>query len=154
MIQDIIAKLQRETVTLQAVLVPYYEDLDNAEVRIKLKGKTIGEANKEHGSWFFTYNVKRRELEALSNWYEAKVAAARGRLFKKFTENFSIELSDRAKDKYIDKEAEYLTVYEDYLTVKELEEAYKAVVEAFEQRGYSLRNITDLRVAGLDDTLL
>lgn len=139
---------------LPSILAPYMDDIDQAKDRLRLKGKTIGEANKEQGSWLLHYDARRKELEVLHKYMEAQVAKVRGQLFRKFTENFSIDLSDRAKDKYIDKEPEYLKVYEVMLTVEEITEAFKSIVDAFIQRGYSLKNLTELRINALDESML
>jgi hypothetical protein len=47
-----------------------------------------------------------------------------------------------------------LNVYQVLLTVEELQKKYTSVVEAFQARGYALRNITSIRVASMEDVVL
>lgn len=114
----------------------------------------IEEALKEQAAWPIFYDEKRRELNTLVKYLDSKVNAVRGRLTRAYTENYSRELSDRLKDKYIDNEDEYLSMNEIYLEIYEIAEKYEAVVEAFKVRGFALRDITQLRIAQMHQGVL
>ena len=94
------------------------------------------------------------ELKTLVDFVDNQVQRTRGRLFRNFTENFQRDLSDRAKDKYIDGEQAFLDIYEIYLEVKEVYDQYASVVEALKFRGYALNNITKIRVANMENVIL
>jgi hypothetical protein len=128
--------------------------LDDADAILKIEGKSLERANKENPAWQAYYDQKRIELKTLLEYMEMQVQRTRGRLFKSYTETYPRELSDRAKDKYIDNEEAYLTIYEIYLEVKEMYNRYQAVVDAFTSRGYALNNITKIRVASLEDVMM
>lgn len=139
---------------LVAVLAEYDKHLTELEPRISLKGKTIEAANKEQVAWYLFYDQKRAELDTLAKYMWTRVERERSILLKKYTEVYSKVLSERAKDKYIDKDEEFLVINELYLEVYELHEKYKSVVEAFKARGFALRNIGALRIASLQDGIL
>jgi len=136
---------------LPDILTEYEKMLEPVENNLKIKGKRLEAANVEQPSWQLYYESRRSELYALVKYFDGVVAAERGRLFKKLTENYNRELSDRQKDKYIDNEEAYLKKLEVYLEIKEIYEKYEAVCKAFDSRGYALNNITKIRVASLED---
>lgn len=139
---------------LPDILATYDGELKNSEQDLTMKGKSLENANKENPSLYVYYDQRRLELKTLVDFMDNQVQRSRGRLFKTFTENNNRELSDRAKDKYIDGEQAYLDIYEIYLEVKDLYQQYESVVEAFKLRGYALKNITEIRVASLENVLL
>lgn len=139
---------------LPNVLAEYETALDGVEDILTIKGKTIERANQENPSWQHYYDQKRVELSTIVKYLEGQVARVRGKLFKSYTETYQRELSDRAKDKYVDNEEAYLNMYEVYLEAKEIYDKYQAVCDAFQARGYALNNITRARVADVHDMLL
>lgn len=139
---------------LPTILEEYEKALLDAEANIKITGKGLEQCNKENSTWQHYYNEKRVELKTLCEFLELQVNRVRGKLFKSYTEMNNRELSDRAKDKYIDNEKAYLDLYELYLEVKEMKEKYQSVVDAFTTRGYALNNITKIRVASIEDVIL
>lgn len=139
---------------LPVVLSEYQKQLDDVEAHLILEGKRLEVANKENPTWHHFYDARRVELKTLVDYLECRVQKVRGKLFKTYSEGYSKELSDRAKDKYIDNEPAYLTEYELFLEVRELFQKYEAVVRAFEVRGYALNNITRARVSEVHDVIL
>ncbi len=139
---------------LPDVLVDYEKELVGIEKIIAIEGKLLERANLEQASQQLYYDTKRKELRTVLKFIETQRDKVRARLFKSYTESHSRDLSDRAKDKYIDNEQEFLTIQEIFLEVEELYEKYEAVMEAFKSRGFALRNITDIRVASLENTQL
>lgn len=139
---------------LASVLHEYEAALEGANKILDLDGKTLENANKENPAWQVYYDQKRIELKTLVDYLDMQVQRVRGRLFKSYTEAHQRELTDRAKDKYIDNEDAYLKVYEIYLEVREMYNRYQAIVDGFTTRGYALNNITKIRVASLEDVVL
>lgn len=136
---------------LPKIIEEYENALSDVKEHLIISGKNLEAVNKEQPMWLHYYDYKRIELQTLLKYVEGQVQRVRGRLFKSYTESYQREISDRAKDKYIDNEDAYLNVFGVYLEIKELYEQYCAVVDAFRQRGYSLNNITKIRVANLED---
>ena len=146
--------IKSDITKLPDVLEPFQEDVDLAPDRIKLIGKTLEEANREHASWFLYYSQKRDELKTILDYIDMIVSKKRSQLFKKYTEKMSLSLSDRAKEKYIDGESAYLFAKELYLEVKEMYDKYNSIIKAYEFRGFTLNNITKARVAEINQTVI
>ena len=132
----------------------YQTALDQAEGNIQISGKRIDLANIEQASWLAYYDERRAELRTLDKHFDAQVARVRGRLFRQLTENNARDLSDRAKDKYIDSEPAYLEMYSIYLEIHEMYEQFIAIVDAFKARGFALNNLVKLKVAAVEETVL
>jgi len=139
---------------LPTIFDRYEAALQGYNDNLKIKGKNLEHANREQPSWYSYYDERRIELYTLVKHFEGQLDRVRGKLFKTYTETYSRELSDRAKDKYIDNEESYLNMLEIYLEVKELYNKYEMVVEAFRTRGFALNNITKIRVASLEDVTI
>jgi broad specificity phosphatase PhoE len=139
---------------LPDILATYDNELKNAEQELSIKGKSLEHANRDNPSLYVFYDQRRLELKTLVEFMENQVERTRGRLFRNFTENFNRDLSDRAKNEYINGEQAYLDIYEIYLEVRDLQQQYESVVEAFKLRGYALKNITEIRVAQLENVVL
>lgn len=136
-------------------LIGQYDlQLDQLEGLIEIKGKKLEHANRENPAWQVYYDQKRAELNTLSKYMEADVKRVRGSLYRKYVENSSRDWGDRAIEKLIDNEPEYLAKYELYLEIEELHEKFKSAVEAFKSRGYALNNITKIRVAAIEDAMV
>lgn len=140
---------------LATILGDYSNELSDAEENLKIEGKSLEKANRENASWKYYYKQRLVELTTLTKFFEREVDRVRGKLFKGFSfPNNNLDLSDRAKDKYIDQEQAYLDIHEIYLEVKETRDDFESIVEAFTDRGYALKNITEARIAQLEDVLL
>ena len=136
---------------LPDVMEEYERALDGVDELINIKGKNLEKANREQPAWLIYYDQRRVELRTLDKYFDGRLKKVRGKLFKTMTEKGQRELSDRAKDKYIDNEVAYLNMYEVYLEVNEMYEKYCSVCNTFQQRGFTLNNITKIRVASLED---
>lgn len=139
---------------LPAILSQFDTELIQAAENLELKGKRLDIANRENSTWQNYYDQRKAELGSLLKYMEAQVARTRGRLFKNMSDQNQKDFSDRAKDKFIDAEKSYLDIYELYLEVDEMYNKYKSIVDGFTARGYSLNNITKLRVAAIEDSII
>lgn len=151
---SIISQLGPRYEHLPDILQKYEDEIAAAEDRIRIRGKPLGKANEEQPGWLVYYDSRRIEMKALVKFFEGRVTAVRGKLFRQYTESYSRDLSDRAKDKYIDHDKEYTDVYSVLIEVEELYEKLVAVVEAIKSRGFALRNLTELTVNQLTDYTL
>lgn len=138
---------------LPIILAEYEKALEPLEGIIQIKGKTISEANRENASWQLYFDHKKVELATLTKLMEAQVGKIRGQCYRHLSENSKLDLSDRAKDKYIDNEKQYLDMYEIYLEVEEMYKKYQAACDAFQTRGYNLNNLTKIHVASLENVM-
>ena len=139
---------------LPTVLEEYGNEVEEARERVKLKGKKLEHANRENPAWFSYYDQRRIELYTITKWLEANVNRVKSKLFRSLYKNQPYDLSDRAKDKFIESEPAYLAAYELYLEGKEMYETYVSIVDSFRQNGYALNNITRIRVQSLEDAVI
>ena len=137
------------------VLIALYETiLDTVEENLRIKGKRLEAANVEHATWLAYYDQRKIELSTITKFMLAQVESARGKLWKDYTKNMSLDLNYRDKENFINNEPYYLAMHELYLEIEELYKKFDAVVEAFKSRGYALNNITRIRIAEMSDYVL
>jgi hypothetical protein len=136
---------------LPNIIGKYESYLSDVEKHLKVKGKTLQNANQEHASWLYYYSVRMQELNVLVKYFDREVERVRGKLWKQYTENHNRDLNTRDKENYINNEPAYLTIHEMALEVQDLYKKYEAVVEAFKARGYALNNIVKVRTAAIED---
>lgn len=139
---------------LPDIIANYESELVEAKENLIIKGKTLEKANFENPTWQLYYDQRRVELHTLLKYLDGLVASARGKLFRSYTETYQRDISDRAKDQYINNEPAYLDMYEIYLEIKDVHDRYQAICDAYKSRGYALNNITKIRVASLEDAII
>lgn len=149
-----IRELGEKYAQLPVILEQYQKEMAEVEVQLALKGKRLDLANSENSTLQLYYDQRKVELATLTKFMEAQVNRVRGNLFKNLSQTNQKDLSDRAKDKFIDNEKGYLDIYELYLEIEEMYKKYQAIVDAFTSRGYALNNITKIRVASLEDAMI
>jgi len=133
-------------------IIMYYEaDIALAIGRLSIKGKSGAEALKEQTAWPVFYSMKKAELDKLLKYMNAQVEACRGKLYKRYTESYSRDIGDRGKEKYIDNEPEYMGYYQLYLELEELRDKYTAICDAWDKRGFALRDWTALKIAEMQN---
>lgn len=131
---------------LPAILEEYEGEIDLVEDRLRIKGKLIEEAQREQCSWPIFYEARRVELKTLVKYFDDQVSKVRGALVRRYTEEYSRSLGERAINSYIDADTSYLKMRELYLEVEELYEKYAAIADAFTKRGFALRDLTTAKV--------
>jgi len=136
------------------ILDHYEAEMNGFKENLELEGKTLERANREQPSWLSFYDQKKLELRSVVKFLDDRVEKERGLLWRNYTENYSVELTPRDKERYICKDEEYLNAREMYLEVNELFGKYEAIVRAFEARGYALKNITEARIHTVGDIVL
>lgn len=139
---------------LPSILDEFDQEVASAGARVSIKGKTGATALKEQCAWPLFYSVRKAELGKLVKIVNARVEATRGFLYKQYTEGYSRALPERAKDKYIDNETDFLRIYSLLLEVQEMYDKYSAICDAFDRRGFALRDWTTLKtIQSQDDNI-
>lgn len=139
---------------LPVLVAGYEQDIADVEARLSLKGKTGAEAQKEQAAWPAYYGMKKAELDKLVKFVDAQVKACRGRLYRKNIENNSRDIGERGRERYIDNEPEYQEFNELYLEIEELRDKFSAITDAFNRRGFALRDWTSLKIAQMQDDII
>ena len=149
-----ILNLGKDNKGLPDIIAKYDNDLLLIEQNLRLTGKTLDFALKEQGTWPSYYSQRRAEIKTLMKHLDACVYSVRSSLTRRYVENHSRQLGERLISTYVDSEAEYLSIYGLYLEVAELYDKYDAVVEAFDKRGFALRDLTLARTHSIQDATL
>lgn len=149
-----IADLGVKFSNLPALIAEYEQAFENVEEHLRLGGKALDKSLAEQGAWPIYYAQRRAELKTIMKYLDAQVAAVRGRVARRYNENSSIKLGERMLNNYIDADDEFLKINELYLEVGELHEKYDAAVDAFDKRGFALRDLTAARVASIQNAIL
>ena len=105
---------------LPDILNEYQKDIDIAESRLMLRGKTAGEAIKEQTGFPAYYGMRKAEVNKLLKYLDSQVSACRSRLYVGYNKS-DRALGDREREKYINNEPEYLSYLELYLKLKRSE---------------------------------
>lgn len=150
---SIIFEIKSDLSNLIDILDRYETAIEDLDEELKLKGKPLSAANSENPSLLAYYDERRNELKTLVQFMEMRCEKIKGERWMKYME-MPRELSARDKDVYIKAEPEYLKCYQLFLCVQEMYGQYNVAVDAFIARGFSLRNITNARVAQVDSGLI
>ena len=145
-ISDIGGKLAK----VPQVLQQYESELSKAKDILDTEGKRLETLNRENPSWLYYFDEKKSELKGLLNFVRGDVDRVRSKLYKGILDRSDYKLTDRAIGQLIDSEEAYIAVNQIKIEVEEVYDKYCAIVKAFENRGFALRNMTELRVASLE----
>lgn len=151
---SIIFEVKDDNSNLPDIIAQYDDMLKDYRDDLEIEGKTLQKANLEQASMLAYYDERRIELYTLQKHYENKLNEVKGKLWVGYTENFSISLAATDKTQYIMREERYLEYCQYILIVSELHKKFESIVEAFKSRGFALRNITNARVAAIEDQIL
>lgn len=139
---------------IPALLDEYETAFEQIESNLTLKGKSLDFALKEQSSWPIYYDARKAELRTLVKFMDDQVNKVRGRLTRQFVENYSRQIGERLISTYVDAEPEFIKMRELYFEVEELYEKFSAAAEAFNKRGFALRDLTTARVHQIQDSTL
>lgn len=127
---------------IPGIIEKYEKDLSAYKDNLAVSGKTLERALKEQPTWSAYYGERLCELNTLVKYMETQVKCVRGKLTVQYNENYNPSLSERMMDKYIDREEDYLLMYDFMLELKEIKDKYELVLDAFNRRGFALRDLT------------
>jgi len=139
---------------IDKVINLYNQDLVDYKSNLVIMHKRIDIAVMEQAGWYSYYDTKRVELKTIYDYIGMQLDKVHSILWKKFTEKHSRELTQKDKDVYIKQDPAYMDMAIILLHTKEVYEQYVSVVESFKMRGYSLNNLTKLRVAQQEDWIV
>ena len=109
------------------------------------------QALKEQCSWPVHYGMLKAEITKLLRYLDNRINSVRGALTRRYIETYSRDLGEKARERYIDNEADYMRLYELYIEVEELKDKLATICDAFDRRGFALRDWTALKVNELTD---
>ena len=132
---------------LPALIEKYETEIQLAPGRLAIAGKTGPEAQKEQCAWPVYYGMLKAEVTKLLRYIDMRIDSIRGDLTRRYNEGYSRELSEKARERYIDNEHDYMRFRELYLEVEELKDKLATICDGFDRRGFALRDWTALKVS-------
>jgi hypothetical protein len=148
---DKISKVKQDLTNLQPVLNSIKDDLKDREKDIKVKGKTVQDANSEQPALFGYYDEIRVCVKLIHSYLEFQMIKQKAVVYKYISENSQYDYGERAKDTLISDDPKYTDLKMKQLEVEEVLLLATSICETFVQRGYSLNNITKAIVAEVQD---
>ena len=136
---------------LPALIKKYETEINESQKRLSLSGKSGVGALKEQCAWPVHYGCLKAEVTKLLRYIARREEQLRGERTKWYIESYPREHSERARDKLIDHEPVFTQIREVYLEVEEIKDKLTAICEAWDRRGFSLRDWTALKVAEITD---
>lgn len=147
-VKDAINAINLKRVPTQIAL--YEQLIEAAEPIFKLEGRKLGEAVAQHAQDLMFYDVMLQECKTIEDVIRMKVEEIESNLYRKYNEGMQRALGQRDIVNYIKGDAAYVEAYEILLEVVHVKRQLEAIVEALKTMGWSLTNITKLRIAQLE----
>lgn len=137
-------------------IISTYSSVLNRELKqdVELKNKTIQLCNQEQPSLYSYYDQLRVEIEILNDYLEIKVKETKMKVIRLIIEKSDKTYGERMLERMADDHPSFVAIQKKALRTKELYMKARSAVSSFEQRGYALNNITKIRVAAIQDTVI
>lgn len=136
-------------------LLPKYEAaIQSAENIFKLEGKRLEEIARTLPHHQSSYDQRYQEMKAVEEWLNTIKDKKTAKLWKKYLEGYSRQLSTRDIQAYISGEKEIVELNQILVEVALLKNNLAAIVEALKQMGWMIGHVTKLRVAEMQDAIL
>lgn len=134
--------------------IDYFEnELKQARTEVKIKGNVERAVAEMPGLIEHRFN-QLQEIEAILEYLNIELRKLRSSFFRKYLETYQRALSSREAEKYTDGEADVVDYEKIVNEFALLRNKWMGVIKAIDQKGYSLNNITKLRVAGVEDAAI
>jgi hypothetical protein len=144
----------KNDISLIPDLVDHYQsELDQAQQETRIQGSLEKNAQDLPGVMSHRFQ-QLQDLEAVLKWLNTRSDKNRSDHYRRYLERYNRELSDRAIEKYIDGEADIVSMNDLINEVALIRNRYLAVIKGLEAKGYMMGHIVKLRVCGLNDSQL
>lgn len=137
------------------VLLPKYETLlEESAPCFDIEGKKIESLCRDHPKWIAKYAKIDGELKALLNLLESERASVEGKLWKKYVEGYSRQLSSTDIKNYISAEKEMVAIARIAAEVSLVKNNSAAVLDALKDMGWTLKYVVELRINQMKDEII
>ena len=131
----------------------YETQLDEARLEIKLRGNLEQHSRELPGIFEYRFN-QLQEIEAILEHLNIDLRKLRSEKFKKFIEHYNRALTSRDAEKYVDSDAEVVSLSKLVNEFSLLRNKYLGLIKALDTKQWQVTNIVKLRVAGMDDATM
>jgi hypothetical protein len=151
---ELVRSLRQDDSNLMGILGQVRKILNNATKDIALAGKTLRAANTEQPALLAYYDEIRVHMQILSEYYKIRILEQRAKVLRMIAEQSPIAYTGTMMEKLSEEDPTLIKFAYNKLEADEALAHARSIVDAFEQRGYSLKNITESVVAQAQDEQL
>lgn len=144
----------RDDLSVLPDMVDYYNrELAQAALETHISGSLEKNAQDLPGIVEHRFN-QLQEIESVLKFLNVKYDKMRSDHYRRYLERYNRELADRSIEKYIDGEQDIVDMSNLINEVALVRNKYLGIMKALDAKGFSLGNITRLRIAGMNDSYL
>jgi hypothetical protein len=136
------------------IISKYEKMITSAEPIFKLEGTLLESALKTLPHYQSSYDQALQEMKGVEEWIAAIKEKKVGKLWKKYNEGYSRQLTARDIQAYIAAEPDVVALNQILVDVVSTKNKLAAIVDALRQMGWMLGHVTKLRVAEMNDAIL
>ena len=120
----------------------------------EMSGKKLEDLCKAHPQDLSMYNLLLQECKTIEQYVEAKAEEQEGLLYRKYIESGARALGATELKQYVKSDPLAIEIKTILIEVNHIKRSLEAIVSALESMGWTLSNITKLRVAQADHVIL
>lgn len=148
---SVVYAIKDDLSNIKAVLKEYDAQLSDYQKDLLINGKTYASANAEQAGMMAYYSEIADDLGILVDDMEMRLKAKRASRAKVTTKHEPKTHTDKQLQMAIDDDIEVIKVWKALAEVKERHERAKTALNAFINRGYSLKNLITARAGSFQD---
>jgi hypothetical protein len=119
-----------------------------------MSGKKLEELCKQHPQDLSMYALLLQECKTIEQYVAVKAEEQEGLLYRKYIESGARALGASELKQYVKSDPLYVEIKTIMVEVDHVKRSLEAIVGALETMGWTLSNITKLRVAQMDHVIL
>jgi len=141
----------RDDMSLLPDMLEFFnKELADAQTETKIRGSLEKNSQDLPGIVSHRFN-QLQEIESVLKFLNVKYDKMRSDHYRRYLERYNRELSDRSIEKYIDGESDIVDMNNLINEVALVRNKYLGIMKGLDAKGFSLGNITRLRIAGMND---
>lgn len=139
---------------LVSLLAKFEDKIEAAEAIFKLEGRKLEEILRTVPHYQASYDQSLQDVKGLEDWVTNIKEKKVGKLWKKYNEGYSRQLTARDIQAYIAADQEIVELNQILIEIVVIKNNLSAIVDAIKQIGWMCSNITKLRVSEIQDIML
>ena len=146
--------IQDDLSNLDEVLGEYDGCLRGYVKALKIDMKTYAKANSEQAGWIAYYSELHDELDVMFKDMETRIKIARAKAAIKIEKVSSKKYTEKEMSRIEESDPTVIITGKAAREIEERKKKFETVVSAFSQRGYTLNNMTRIRIGGFQDEFM
>jgi len=147
------SRVSRDINEIPAAIQFFENELISARADVILKGNVEKASAEMPGIVEHRFN-QLQEIEAILNYLNIELRRLRSSFFRSYLETYQRLLSSRDAERYVDGEADVVDYEKIINEFALMRNKWLGILKGLDSKGFSINNITRLRVAGMEDATL